>query len=201
MEKCKKIAEYLLVFVLIVFCIVALPAAGEENIYSSVVRLHVLPASDSAADQNGKIAVRDAILEEYGALFDSAASADEARALIAAHLDEIEKTANRTLKENGVAATAEATLCEEYFDARRYGEITLPAGYYTSLTVTVGEGEGQNWWCMLYPALCTRAALGETVTEEEIALSPEEYKLVTSTGYVLKFRTLEWLESIFGKNV
>lgn len=200
MEKCKKIAEYLLVFVLIVFCFVALPAAGEENIYSSVVRLHVLPASDSAADQNGKIAVRDAILEKYGALFDSAASADEARALIAAHLDGIEQTANRTLKENGVAATAEATLCEEYFDARRYGEITLPAGYYTSLTVTVGEGEGQNWWCMLYPALCTRAALGGTVTEEEIALSPEEYKLVTSTGYVLKFRTLEWLGSIFGKN-
>ena len=185
--------------VLIFFLLLALPVSGEEGIYESVLRLHVLPAGDSAEDQNLKISVRDAVLQEYGEPLSALKSKEEAETFLALKKAEIEEFVNNFLKEEGVEQTASVTLAKEFFETRSYGEITLPEGYYTALKITLGEGKGQNWWCVLYPALCTEAAMGDRVTVAMEELSESEYRLVSESGYMIKFRTLEILEGIFGK--
>ena len=194
----KTLASLLLSFVLIIAILLALPLSGEEKVYDSIVRLHVLPESDSAADQNLKILVRDALLLNYGEALGALESPAEAEAYLEEKRPEIEAFVNTFLEENGEEAKATVALTEEYFETRAYGELTLPAGYYTSLTVTLGKGEGQNWWCVLYPALCTEAAMGERVKIAKEELSSPEYRLVTDNGYLVKFRSLELLEGIFG---
>lgn len=193
----KTIALSLFTALLIVFLVIALPVNGEEAVYEDVVRLHVLPASDSAEDQTLKVLVRDVVLTEYGETLSAFKTKEEAEAYLEKSLPNIQKTVEGFLKEQGKNQTVSVTLTEENFETRKYGEITLPAGSYTSLSIRLDEGEGQNWWCILYPALCTRAALGETVPIDE-ALTDAEYHLVTDSGYVLRFRTLEILKSIFG---
>lgn len=195
----KTLSTVLLSLLLILFLVLALPISGEEGVYDSIVRLHVRPASDSAEDQNLKIAVRDELLRRYGEALAELESKQAAEAYLSENRTEIEAFVNAFLKEKGKAPAARVTLEKEFFETREYGEITLPAGYYTSLTVTLGEGEGQNWWCVLYPALCTEAAMGERVSVAKEQLSEPEYRLVTESGYLIKFRTLEVLESIFGE--
>ena len=183
--------------VLIAFILLALPVSGEEKIYEDVVRLHVLPEGDDAEAQNLKILVRDAILTEYGTLLSGAEDTVQAKALLAERLPEIEAFVTAFLNERGADPSVRVTLEEKEFETRAYGNLTLPRGSYTALTVTLGKGEGQNWWCVLYPALCTEAAMGGSVTLEAGALSESEARLVTSSGYMLRFRTLEILEDIF----
>lgn len=185
-------------FVLIFFLILALPISGEEQIYDSIVRLHVLPSGDSAEEQSLKIAVRDALLTHYGETLSSFESKEEAEEYLKENVDEIEAFVSAFLKENGSSSTVTVTVSEESFERRSYGELTLPAGTYTSLTVKLDGGEGQNWWCVLYPALCTEAAMGDRLSVAEEALGTSEYRLVTDSGYLVKFRTLEILEEIFG---
>ncbi len=193
----KTLISSIAITVLIAFVLLALPVSGEEMIYEDVVRLHVLPSGDDADAQNVKILVRDAILTEYGTLLSGTADADEAKTLLEERLPEIETFVASFLSERGVDTSVSVTLGEEEFETRAYGDITLPRGSYTALTVTLGGGEGQNWWCVLYPALCTEAALGGTVTLEGGELSASEERLVTRSGYMLRFRTLEILEDIF----
>ena len=183
--------------VLIAFVLLALPVSGEEKIYEDVIRLHVLPTGDDADAQNIKILVRDAILTEYGALLSSTENTEQAKALLTERLPEIEAFVASFLKEKEIDSSVCVTLEEKEFETRAYGGLTLPRGSYTALTVTLGKGEGQNWWCVLYPALCTEAAMGGSVTLGEGALSEAETRLVTSSGYMLRFRTLEILEDIF----
>ncbi len=193
----KTLLSSIAITVLIAFVLLALPVSGEEMIYEDVVRLHVLPSGDDAEAQNVKILVRDAILTEYGSLLSGTADADEAKTLLEERLPEIEAFVASFLSERGMDTCVSVTLGEEEFETRSYGDITLPRGSYTALTVTLGEGEGQNWWCVLYPALCTEAALGGTVTLGEGELSASEERLVTRSGYMLRFRTLEILEDLF----
>ena len=183
--------------VLIAFVLLALPVSGEEKIYEDVIRLHVRPSGDDADAQNIKILVRDAILTEYGTLLSSTENTEQAKALLTERLPEIEAFVASFLKEKEIDSSVCVTLEEKEFETRAYGGLTLPRGSYTALTVTLGKGEGQNWWCVLYPALCTEAAMGGSVTLGEGALSEAETRLVTSSGYMLRFRTLEILEDIF----
>ncbi len=199
MKYAKKLWEILLCLCLAVFLLAALPSAGEEALYDGIIRLHVVAEDDSRVSQDRKLAVRDAVLREYGETL-KAQNAQEAKEDLAAMLPRIRETVERVLAEEGAESSAEVTLKTEYFETRKYGEITLPAGYYTSLCVTIGRGEGQNWWCVLYPALCTEAALGGRVSAEDMALSPEEYRLVTGTGYVVRFRALEILSTLLAPN-
>ena len=193
----KSVVTSILTLVLIVFLCMALPVSGEEQIYEDVVRLHVLPTSDTAEAQSLKILVRDAILDEYGALLEGSGSAEETVALLTERLLEIEALVAQTVKEAGADARVCVSLGKEEFETRSYGAVTLPRGSYTSLTVTLDEGAGQNWWCVLYPSLCTDLAMGETLGVDESALTDAEQRLVTSSGYMLRFRTLELLKDWF----
>lgn len=192
----KKATAFVLCLLASALLLACLPIRGEESIYSSVVRLHVLAASDTARDQADKLAVRDRVLAEYGDLLSKASSAEEASALIEARLSEIEALSRAVLKERGSDASVSVRLGKERFARREYGAMTVPGGTYLSLRIAIGEGEGQNWWCVLYPPLCTEAAMGE-YTSADGYFTPAEKEL-TVGDTVIRLRFLEILEAIFG---
>ena len=188
----KTVITLLATFAVILFIVFALPVSGEEAVYDGVLRLHVLADSDSTEHQTEKLLVRDAILSAYGEDFSALQSREEAVAFAEAHLDDI-KALTETVTDSPVAVSLE----EEWFDTRAYDGFTLPAGRYLSLTVHVGSGKGQNFFCMLYPALCVEPAKGERLSVSDAKLNEAEYLLITDGGYGLKFRTLELLSSLF----
>ena len=176
------------------FLVAVCPVSGEESIYRDVIRLHVLAASDSEDDQSDKIAVRDAILDGYGDLFRGFSDRAEAEAAITPELrEQIAATAEQTLAARGRAASVAVTLSEEEYPTRDYGNFTLPAGRYLSLRVVIGEGKGKNWWCVLFPPLCTAAS----VDGVPLGLSDAEYRLVTEGKKSVRFKTLELFSRCF----
>ena len=179
------------------FLVAACPVSGEESIYRDVIRLHVLAASDSTDDQSDKIAVRDAILTEYGDLFRGFSDRAEAEAAITPELrEEIGETAKQTLIGRGNAAPVAVTLSEEDYPTRDYGDFSLPAGRYLSLRVVIGEGAGKNWWCVLFPPLCAAAS----VDGMPLGLSDAEYRLVTEGKKSVRFKTLELFSRYFPRS-
>lgn len=196
--------KYLMTFA--ISCIAAfaiisvIPANGEEKIYENVVRLHVIANSDSNEDQRLKLAVRDAILEK---IKDSDAdSVEEAVDYIKKEESSIQTICNNVLKEKGSDDSVRLILGRENYPVRYYDSFALPSGDYISLRVVIGEGDGHNWWCVLYPPLCT-AASEEECEEEYIAagFTGEEYKLIKKESgikYKIKFKLLEIISEAFG---
>lgn len=193
-----------LIFALIV---AVLPVNGEEDIYDNVVRLHVIANSDSKEDQELKLKVRDAILEYAAPKLEGCASREEAEALFASSLAEIEDISKKVIAAEGYDYSVTAILGEEKYPTRNYGEISLPSGNYVSLRVKIESGEGQNWWCVLFPPLCTSLATDKKIDSKELCieagLTPAQYKLITDTDnvrYKLKFKFLETLAELFDLN-
>ena len=169
-------------------------AQGRQRALSDrVVRLHVIAASDSAEDQRVKLAVRDALLAYLTPRLEAASGAQDAAAMIAEVSAELEQIAGRV---SGGSVRIE--LGRESYPTREYETFSLPAGVYTSLRVTLGAGGGRNWWCVVYPPLCTA---GVDTAQETAALSADDVKLITEDGdgYVLRFRLLEWWGSLTAK--
>lgn len=122
-----------------------------------VIRLHVVANSDAQEDQDIKLQVRDAVNDYLGELLANVTSVEEAKAYIQESLPKIQKVANEVLIRCGVEPDAVVTFCKETFGTRLYDTFRLPAGLYEALRVTIGEGEGQNWWCVAFPTLCVPA--------------------------------------------
>ena len=187
-------------FLLLIFTLVltAVPTEAEGKIYEDTIRLHILANSDSEEDQKLKLWVRDRLLVEYAEQLNGSLDIDEAKEKAKALLPKIERDVNGWLAEYGSPYTAEATLSVEWYDTREYEEFTLPKGYYTSLRILIGEGEGKNWWCVMYPALCLDIAK-ENAPEDDgiIDYTKEEIKLVSGKGYNIKFKILEIVSDVF----
>jgi stage II sporulation protein R len=169
----------------------------QPQIAGKVLRFHVLANSDSDADQNIKLQVRDAIGTYMESQLADAVDLDDTRRIVEENLENITEIAEETLKENGVSYGAAASLEYAQFPEKTYGAFTFPSGEYEALRVVLGEGAGHNWWCVLYPNLCFSGSVYE-VQEEEAGealrevLSPEEYADVLGSG---KFRIrLKFLE-------
>ena len=171
-------------------------AREQAELSSKLIRLHVVPNSDSKEDQALKTAVRDKVLEMTQPLLKGITDRDLARAVLAEYLPAIEEAAAETVRENGFDYTVTATLGMESLPTRRYETFALPAGDYLSLRVTIGEGGGGNWWCVVYPPLCFAAAEGDV--EAFAGLTDEEVRLITeeTPRYVIKFKTLEIFHKI-----
>ena len=149
--------------------------------------------SDAPADQAVKLKVRDAVLKEAAPWYEGAQSRAQAESAIQAHLPDIIQTANQTLRANGFAPNAQAKLCDTYFPTRTYGSMALPAGTYRALQITIGSGEGKNWWCVVFPALCLPAA--EPTDEALLPLTPAQRELVEHPEeHRVAFKVVEWLE-------
>ena len=132
-------------------------ASDREVLSENLIRLHVVADSDSAEDQQIKLRVRDAITAKLETVMDEFPDLETAKAYLQEHLPELEKIANDTLKAAGNGCQAVVTLAKEAFPTREYDTFTLPAGIYESLRVTIGAGEGKNWWCVVFPSLCASA--------------------------------------------
>lgn len=172
-------------------------AEDYRDITQTVFRLHVLANSDSEEDQSLKLKVRDAVLEENSDIFEDCKSAEEAAAAAREHIDEIKSSAEKVLAENGAGYGAECGIAKMRFDDRVYGDMTMPAGEYLALRVTLGDAEGKNWWCVMFPPLCLPAVSGEAAEE---VFSPEELDILEDReSYECRFYFLELLEKLRNK--
>lgn len=128
-----------------------------QTLREELVRLHVVAASDSEEDQTIKLQLKDAIVNSLKADLEKLRDAEEATAYLQTNLPKIEALANQILRESGCDDAAKVSLNMEEFPARYYDTFALPAGRYQSLRITIGPGEGQNWWCVAFPGLCLPA--------------------------------------------
>ena len=177
-----------------------IPTAEECEIYNSTVRLHILAASDSEEDQRVKLLVRDAVVEHISAY--DAKTKEEALVLIGADKDKICQIAEDVLSENGMAKSVSMEIGKEQYPIRYYEDFSLPAGEYTSVKIIIGEGKGQNWWCVLFPPMCTSYAIkGEGDDYINVGLSKDQYDLITGASgeYKVKFKLLEIASQAFGR--
>ena len=170
----------------------------QPSIASKILRFHVIANSDSEADQAVKEAVRDAIGGYLQPMLEGSVSIEETKEIVNHHLDEIIEVAISTLEENGFHYDITAQITTTHFPEKSYGSYTFPKGQYQALQIIIGEGKGQNWWCVLYPNMCFRGAVYEVVEEDakvalQEVLTPWEYADVFDSDEVeLKFKFLEY---------
>lgn len=201
--KTERFVNLTAVFVILLSLILSFTLEGfaaAEEVRRECLRLHILACSDSQADQTVKLLVRDALLKESGELFGSSLSADEAAARILENKKELEAVADKVLRENGFDYTSKISVEREYFTTRQYDDIKLPAGEYLACKVVLGDGEGHNWWCIMFPPLCLPAASEEMKsTDDDVyaVFGDNGTALVTEKGgYKIKFRIVEIVEDI-----
>ncbi len=179
-----------------------LPIHGEGEIYDSVVRLHVLANSDSDEDQVLKLKVRDAILAYVSPRVIDSQTRQEAAQLLQGELGAIKNLAKEVILQEGFDYEVDVTLTFEDYPTRNYESMSFPSGEYMSLRVLIGEAEGQNWWCVLFPPLCLSAASEKSENEDAfiaVGLNSDQYKIITESKeskYYLRFKILEVIESI-----
>lgn len=165
-----------------------------DDLRENVLRLHIIANSDSVADQNLKILIRDEILNETSDLFLNVTDLEDAKQKVGISLNEFEEIAKRVIVENGFNYDAVAYVEEKYFDTRVYDEFTLPAGYYPSLVIELGKAEGKNWWCVVFPTVCIPAAskgdLSDSVNAESANMAKQ------GSRYIMRFKTVEIYEKI-----
>lgn len=169
--------------------------AGQRQLAAKLIRLHVVANSDSDEDQAVKLRVRDAVLQAAQPYV----AGPDAEGALAENLGALERAAAKALRSLGREDAVSVTLQNEAFPTRAYETFSLPAGVYRTLRVTIGAGAGHNWWCVVFPTLCTAASLDELETAAAAGgFSEGEVKLITGAedGYVLKFRILELLEAL-----
>ena len=135
--------------------------ADKQTLQNELIRLHVVAASDSEYDQALKLQVRDAVVNSLQENMQNVADAAQAKAYLQENLPKIEALANRVLREAGCSDVAIVSLQLEEFSTRYYDTFTLPAGIYEALRITIGEGAGHNWWCVVFPTLCVGATVEE----------------------------------------
>lgn len=174
-----------------------------QGLSESVIRFHVLANSDTKEDQLLKENVRDAVLLYMEPILKDSPSIDETRQRINAHLDEIIQVSEQVIANWGKDYSVYAELKHEDFPTKTYGDIIFPAGNYEACRIVIGEGKGQNWWCVMFPPLCyVDAATGVVPLEgkEELKenLTEEQYEIVAFQAdkpYDVRFKIVEW----FGK--
>ena len=170
------------------------------DLQNSVFRLHVIANSNSKEDQNLKYIVRDKIIEYMKTICQNCTSKEETIKIVSDHLDDFMQIANQTIKDNGFSYNATVSLGNFEFPTKTYGDISFPSGYYDALKIKLGNSEGQNWWCVLYPSLCFVDVASGIVPEEskeelQDTLNDEEYKLISDnndTSINLKFKLIEF---------
>ena len=159
----------------------------QQEIASCVVRFHVKANSDRKQDQENKLAVRNALLEEMERMLGEASGKRETEEILRENLTELEFCAENVLRERNCDQQVEVSFGTSWFPRKTYGEYTFPSGEYEALNVRIGEGGGHNWWCMVYPSLCFPDALHPVPDEEgeqelETILSDEAYDSILKHG-------------------
>lgn len=189
----KGIVAFCIIFLLLHLILTMLPVSADYEVYDRLVRLHILANSDTEEDQALKLEVRDAVLIMMEEITAGCADAEEAAAAIEAAIPAIRARAEQTLRACGSALPVTVTVTEEYYPTRSYEGFALPAGNYRSVRILLGEAQGHNWWCVLFPPLCVNTA-SVPVSMEQTGFSPDQIRILTgdeAPRYVLRFRILE----------
>ena len=163
-----------------------------SDLSDNVFRLHILANSDSEADQQLKLKVRDSVLRYTEKLYKNADSFAQAENLTKKQLQSIADVAQQTVYDNGYDYRVKAEIKNMYFNTRVYGDVTMPSGFYDALRITIGKGEGHNWWCVMYPSLCVGSSVNYNSLKENTTSS--EYNMMTSGGFEFRFKLLEYFQ-------
>lgn len=177
-----------------------------EEMPDRLFRLHILANSDSEEDQRLKYELRDYLLEDIDGIFKDCTTAEEAKSAAKDNLALIAKKSQEFVEEKGYGYTVKASVENTYFTTRRYGGFVAPAGDYDALRIVIGEGEGHNWWCVMFPPLCLGAVEkyergGENAAGDLLpdTLSEEMSKQIESDRpFEIRFALFEWLKARFG---
>ena len=195
----QKITVLILIFCVLFLFLGLMPVHGETEIYENVLRLHVLANSDSEEDQALKLQVRDAILDAARDMFAECTTRDEAETVVKENAHILEEIAMSVIKENGYDYPVSVSVGEENYPTRSYDSLCFPSGNYLSLRVIIGSGEGQNWWCVLYPPMCLSAA-SKCENEDyfiSVGLNKDQYGIITESDkpvYNARFKILEIIQ-------
>ncbi len=168
--------------------------AQSREISQEVLRLHILANSDSEFDQSLKLEVRNMVQQVCYNIYSDVDSVREAKTIVSEHLDEIEAAAQSVVNQWGCSYDVKCELVNMYFTTRVYDSITLPAGSYDAVRVTIGSGEGHNWWCVMFPPIC----IGTAGNDADISdvLTDEQTELVSQPSYTYKFKVYEWYRDL-----
>ena len=164
-----------------------------EDVRGEVLRLHIPANSDSPEDQAVKLRIRDMVLEEFGSRFSECPELSLAEEQAALLIPEIEERCTEYLRESGFSYSARAELVTMYFTTREYDRLILPAGEYRALRITLGSGEGHNWWCVIFPQLCLPAVSDKAPDNAESVLD----SFGKPQKVTVKFALFELIENIF----
>ncbi|MBM6896790.1 stage II sporulation protein R [Pseudoflavonifractor capillosus] len=171
----------------------------QRALADEVLRLHVVANSDSDADQAVKLQVRDAILTAATPYLDGVNGQEQAEQALEPHLSELAQAGAAVLGEAGMDYPITVTITDQWFPTKEYTDFALPAGTYRSLQVVLGQGQGHNWWCVVFPPLCVSSVSEESVaTSASGVLSEDQISLISGQDgeYVLRFKVLEWWDSL-----
>ena len=153
--------------------------SDRQRLNRELIRLHIVAASDGAEDQARKLRVRDAVTQSLQSDLQKLTDAEQARAYLQEKLPDIQQVATRTLQNLGCQDSVRVSLCKEAFDTRVYDTFSLPSGVYQALRIVIGEGQGHNWWCVVFPGLCVPDGLNQALQGQQ--------------GYELRFGVLDAL--------
>jgi stage II sporulation protein R len=168
----------------------------QKGIASNIIRFHVRAESDSKEDQWLKLQVKEAVLAYISPVLSKSQSVDESRQLLYNESENIRNVAAATLRSLGDESDVNVYFENCYFPMKTYGDMTFPPGEYEAFRVDIGEAQGKNWWCVLYPPLCfVDAVYGEVPEEskEELkgVLTEEEYSMVSGENVKFRFKYLK----------
>ncbi len=197
--KIKKWEIYLAVFVVLLFCLQLLLIEviyDQKALSEKLIRMHVIANSDSPEDQSLKLEVRDAVNAYLSEKLSNCSDTSAAAEIIMSDYEQIENVAESTLLKRGCGYPVGVILSAEFYPTRHYEDFSLPAGEYSSLQIKIGDAEGENWWCVVFPPLCTSAVTEDDLSEMD--LTEDEIDLITSDdgGVVFKFGILELIHRI-----
>ena len=173
-------------------------AHSQDMLARKMIRLHVIANSDSEQDQTLKLQVRDKVLAEATAILEEADNMPQAAQKLEESLPDMEAIAAEEIRGQGYDYPVTARLEETEFPTKDYDGFRLPSGEYLALRIVIGEGAGHNWWCVVFPPLCTTAATDLEQTAIAAGMDGEDLSLITEEdeGYVLKFRAVELWENL-----
>lgn len=198
------------VFILLVVLGAALFYNGESNadmqagISQKILRLHIVANSDSAKDQALKLKIKDEVVSYLENILKDSSSLNESIDIVSRHYDDINQICLNVMNSEGYSYTVQSAIENTEFPIKTYGDITLPAGSYTALRITIGKSEGQNWWCILYPPLCFVDATCGVVPDDskkelKKTLTEAEYHSILNhnTNTTFRFKYLTFLNDLF----
>lgn len=182
----KKSYGYFGIFLLLLLFTLTSCSPGARSIHDKLIRFHVIANSDSTADQELKLKVRDAVLREIGPKLENAKSKEESEHILNENLNFIKSTAEKEIIRNNGNYPVSVILGKSIFPVKMYNNITLPAGQYDALKIVIGDGEGKNWWCVMFPPLCfidiTRGVTSEESENRlKTVLDTDEYDSILNS--------------------